>query len=178
MIKKISWCYLGKLSTVPVEIVWNAVRRNVEFWMLRNVVRAFIIRLEAAKFIHLSSAVALHFCSKCILKASIKSLLETPADASTVSKFASVPLTISFELGGGGGGMTSSVPLLRTVSSANTYQSCHLHDTHSLRVSWKLVVEGAEKGSLGANDHVLLGCGAQWRFCTPLPSLVVKSSYL
>ena len=146
--------------------------------MLQNVICAFINRFEAVKIIHLSSAVTLHFCSKCILKAPIKCLLETPDEASTVFKFVSVPLTISFELGGGGGGMPSSVPLLRTVSSPNSYQSCHLHDIHSLRVSWKLVGEGAERCSLGANDHVLLGCGAQWRFCTPLPSHVVKSCYL
>jgi len=103
--------------------------------MLQNVVCVFIIRFEAVKITHLSSAVTLHFCSKFVLKVPIKCVLETPDEASTVSKFASVPLTISFELWGGGGGMPSSVPLLRTVSSANSYQSCHLHDTHSLRVS-------------------------------------------
>lgn len=125
--------------------VRNAVRRNVERWMLQNLICACFIRFEPVKIIHLSSAVTLHFCSKCIPKAPIKCLLETPDEASTVSKFASVPLTISFELWGGGGGMPSSVPLLRTVSSANSYQSCHLHDTHSLRVSWKLVGEGGLK---------------------------------
>ena len=103
--------------------------------LLQSVGCAFIIRFEAVKILHLSFAVTLHFCSNCILKAPIKCLLETPDKASAVSEFASASLTVSFELWVGGGGMPSSVPLLQTVSSANSYQSCHLHYTHSLRVS-------------------------------------------
>ena len=127
---------------MSVKIVGNAVRRNVEFLMLQNVGCAFIHRFEAVKTIHSISAVTLHFCSKCIQKAPIKCLLETPDEASTVSKFASAPLTISFELGGWRRWDVLICAIIADGFIPNSYQSCHLHDIHSLRVSWKLVGEG------------------------------------